>query len=74
MASDWKSQRKDPALCDLVAETVCRGRHTLQSGGANVVKGSLHKRIKCLHRGDNEHSECPLLATKLTVSGSEFEF
>lgn len=69
MASGWKSQRKDLARCDLVAEMVAvhRGRHTLQSGAANVVKGNVHKGSKCLHRGDAQHSECPLLATKLTV-------
>lgn len=45
MASGWKSQAKDLALYDLAAEMigVHRGRHTLPSGKANVVKGNLHK-------------------------------
>lgn len=56
-------------LCDLVAEMigVHRGRHALQSGGANVLKGNLQKGSKCVHRGEAQHSE-HLSATKLTVS------
>lgn len=59
METDWKSQRKDLAWCDLLAEmiTVHRGRHTPQSGAASVVKGNLHKGIKCLHRGEAQHFE-----------------
>lgn len=70
MASGWKSQRKDLAPCDLVAEmiSVHRGRQTLQSGEPMWSRETCTKKISdCI--GDMLDT---LLATKLSFRVLEY--
>lgn len=54
------------------AGTLCRLGEPMWSREActKEIRGRLISRLEEVHRGDTQHSECPLLATKLRASES----